>query len=167
VNDDLGTVTLVAGAVGEPGQRTFYLQAQGSAEPITIKCEKQQVAALADHIERLISSVPSAATTSTSFLPMDLIAPLEPRFVLGTIGLGWDDGAERVVVMLEEIAAELDEDADPDDTPPRDTLRLNLTRATAEAFCNRARELMAAGRPTCRWCGHPIDPEGHACPRMN
>jgi uncharacterized repeat protein (TIGR03847 family) len=166
MNDDLGTVVLVAGAVGEPGQRTFFLQAHGPAEPVTIKCEKQQVAALADYLERLIANVPeSGPTAATPAFLTELVGPLDPRFVLGNIGLGWDDDAERIVLMLEELVA--DEEDTEDDDVPHDTVRLHLTPTVAATFCRRARELVAAGRPTCRWCGNPIDPDGHPCPRMN
>jgi uncharacterized repeat protein (TIGR03847 family) len=160
MTDDLGTVVLVSGFVGEPGQRVFYLQAQGVMGTSTVKCEKGQVAALAEHIERLLADAP--AVTSAPLVPAELEPPLdEPRFVLGTIGLAYDAEADRVVVVLEELADSEDEEAE------RDGVRLDITRDVAAAFCRRAREIVAAGRPSCRWCGRPIDPDGHPCPRMN
>src|SRR5262249_42672924 len=104
MTDDLGTVVLVSGAVGDPGQRVFYLQAQGPFGTHTVKCEKQQVAALAEHLERLLADLPPIG--STSLVPGDLQASwsgLDPRFVLGTIGLAYDAEADRVVVVLEEL----------------------------------------------------------------
>ena len=160
MTDDLGTVVLVSGFVGEPGQRVFYLQAHGALGTSTVKCEKGQVAALAEHLERLLADAPAIA--STPLAPAELEPPLdEPRFVLGTIGLAYDAEADRVVVVLEELADSEDEEAE------RDGLRLEITRDVAAAFCRRAREIVAAGRPSCRWCGRPIDPDGHPCPRMN
>jgi uncharacterized repeat protein (TIGR03847 family) len=164
MTDDLGTVVLVSGAVGEPGQRTFYLQVHGDGAVYTVKCEKGQVAALAEHIERLLADLP--AVGATALVDMDLHPPLDPRFVLGTIGLAYDAVVDRVIVVLEELVA-TDEDTEAVDEPEHDGLRLELTREVAAIFCTRAKEIVAAGRPLCRWCGRPMDAEGHACPRMN
>jgi|SoiMethySBSTD1v2_1073268.scaffolds.fasta_scaffold1323249_2 uncharacterized repeat protein (TIGR03847 family) len=166
MTDDLGTVVLVTGAIGEPGQRVFYLQAQGPLGTHTVKCEKGQVAALAEHLEQLLADLP--AIGAVALVPTDLeTGPGEivPRFVLGTIGLAYDADADRVVVVLEELAT-VDEDDDPVDIE-RDGLRLEITRGVASVFCARAKEIVAAGRPSCRWCGRPIDLDGHPCPRMN
>jgi uncharacterized repeat protein (TIGR03847 family) len=166
MTDDLGTVVLVTGAIGEPGQRVFYLQAQGPLGTQTVKCEKGQVAALAEHIERLLADLP--AIGATDLVPADLESSwsgLTPRFVLGTIGLAYDAEADRVVVVLEEVATAEDEDEMAE--VERDGLRLEITRSVAAVFCARAKEIVAAGRPSCRWCGRPIDPDGHPCPRMN
>jgi uncharacterized repeat protein (TIGR03847 family) len=171
MTDDLGTVVLMAGAVGRPGQRTFYLQAHATSGPITVKCEKQQVEALAEYLERLLADLP--AVQSPAALPDELTPPVDPRFVLGSIGLAYDEVADRFVVVLEEITEEADDDAEDagrlsaDDTVERDGVRLELTRDSALVFCARARDLVAAGRPSCRFCGRPMDPDGHFCPRMN
>jgi len=168
MTDDLGTVVLVTGAVGEPGQRVFYLQAQGPFGTHTVKCEKGQVAALAEHLERLLSDLPAIGTTSLVATDLQSSWPeLEPRFVLGTIGLAYDADSDRVVVVLEEVAGP-DEDEDDDMAAvERDGLRLEITRSVASVFCARAKEIVAAGRPSCRWCGRPMDVDGHPCPRMN
>jgi uncharacterized repeat protein (TIGR03847 family) len=163
MTDDLGTVVLVSGAVGDPGQRTFYLQAHSANALHTVKCEKGQVAALAEHLERLLADLP--AVGATALVDTDLHPPLEPRFVLGTIGLAYDAVSDRVVIVLEELVP-TDED-DPKPKPNHDGLRIELTREVAAVFCARAKEIVAAGRPACRWCGRPMDPDGHACPRMN
>jgi uncharacterized repeat protein (TIGR03847 family) len=165
VTDDLGTVVLVSGAVGDPGQRVFYLQAQGPLGTHTVKCEKGQVAALAEHMERLLADLPPI--NATNLVPAELESSwsgLTPRFVLGTIGLAYDADSDRVVVVLEEVATE---DEDDEAEVDHDGLRLEITRSVASVFCARAKEIVAAGRPSCRWCGRPIDPDGHPCPRMN
>lgn len=134
MTDDLGTVVLVSGYVGEPGRRTFYLQAQGPLATSTVKCEKGQVAALAEHIERLLADLPPIA--SAGLVPSELEPPLEdPRFVLGTIGLAYDAEADRVVVVLEELTESESEDEEPE----RDGLRLEIARDVATVFCRRAR----------------------------
>ena len=167
MTQDLGTVVLVTGAVGEPGQRTFFLQTQSRAGVHTVKCEKGQVAALAEHLQRLLADLP--ATGGSGPIPTDLQPPLEPRFVLGTIGLAYDADADRLVVVLEELVV-TDDDEPQDAGDPeveQDGLRLELTRDAAATFCARAVDIVAAGRPACRWCGRPMDPDGHPCPRMN
>jgi len=166
MTDDLGTVVLVSGAIGEPGQRVFYLQAQGPLGTHTVKCEKGQVVALAEHLERLLADLP--AIGAAAVVPTDLettSSGISPRFVLGTIGLAYDPDSDRVVVVLEELTPP-DDDDDPADIE-RDGLRLEITRGVASVFCARAKEIVAAGRPSCRWCGRPIDLDGHPCPRMN
>jgi uncharacterized repeat protein (TIGR03847 family) len=168
MTDDLGTVVLVSGAVGEPGQRVFYLQAQGPLGTHTVKCEKGQVAALAEHLEGLLADLP--AIGATSLVPGDLQSAwsgLEARFVLGTIGLAYDADNDRVVVVLEEAVAVADDEDDEMTEVERDGLRLEITRSVASVFCARAKEIVAAGRPSCRWCGRPMDVDGHPCPRMN
>lgn len=161
---DLGTVVLVTGAVGDPGQRTFFLQTQSRDGIHTVKCEKSQVAALAEHLQRLLADLPAIAVTAD--LPTELRPPLEPRFVLGTIGLAYDADSDHLVIVLEELVV-ADEDEPEDEELEHDGLRLELTRPAAAIFCRRALEIVAAGRPACRWCGGPMDPDGHACPRMN
>jgi uncharacterized repeat protein (TIGR03847 family) len=133
----------------------------------TVKCEKGQVAALAEHLERLLADLP--AVGATDLVDTDLHPPLEPRFVLGTIGLAYDTVSDRVVIVLEELVTDEDEDVvdEPESEPEHDGLRIELTREVAAVFCSRAKEIVAAGRPACRWCGRPMDPDGHACPRMN
>jgi uncharacterized repeat protein (TIGR03847 family) len=167
MTDDLGTVTLVVGAVGRPGERVFFLQARTPAHLVTVKCEKQQVAALAEYLERLLADLPATDTPSSTD---DLTPPLEPRFVLGSIGLAYDEVSDRFIVVLEEVVEQTEgegEEPEVAEVAERDGVRLEMTRGAAAVFCQRARRLIAAGRPTCRWCGGPMDPDGHACPRMN
>jgi uncharacterized repeat protein (TIGR03847 family) len=161
---DLGTVVLVSGAVGEPGERTFFLQTQSRDGIHTVKCEKSQVAALAEHLQRLLADLPSTGTGAV--VATDLQPPLEPRFVLGTIGLAYDADSDHLVIVLEELVVG-DEDEPEEPEPEHDGLRLELTRDAAATFCAHAFEIVAAGRPACRWCGRPMDPDGHPCPRMN
>jgi uncharacterized repeat protein (TIGR03847 family) len=168
MTDDLGTVVLVTAAIGEPGQRVFYLQAQGPLGTQTVKCEKGQVAALAEHLEQLLADLPATATTPAVAADFqESWSDVTPRFVLGTIGLAYDADTDRVVVLLEEVASPEDDEDDEIAEVERDGLRLEITRGVASVFCARAREIVAAGRPSCRWCGRPMDPDGHPCPRMN
>ncbi len=109
------------------------------------------------------------------------LPPTDHEFVLGPVGLGYDRSNDRLLVQLEEMlesdfATSDDEeeeegeevnDAAVAEPADRGHIRFYVTRTQADAFCERADRLVAAGRPACVWCGHPIDPDGHACPRMN
>ena len=162
--------TFTAAAVGEPGSRVFYLHARAGQQRVTVKCEKQQVTAIAQYLRRVLAT--SRRPRTARCRAVDLRDPGEQSFVLGPIGLGYDRGNDRVLVQLEELVptdattrttSAVDDDVEDD----RGHIRLYLTRSQAAAFCDHADELVAAGRPTCRWCGNPIDPDGHPCPRMN
>lgn len=169
--------TFAAAAVGEPGSRVFYLHARAGRQRVTVRCEKQQVSAIAQYLRRVLSDLPPPEDRP---LPdaVDLSgAAGQEAFVLGPIGLGYDRGNDRVLVQLEELVpADLSDDDDEDDPPvvdemlddlDRGKVRLYMTRGQAAAFCEQADHLVAAGRPSCLWCGNPIDPDGHPCPRMN
>ncbi len=155
--------TFTAAAVGQPGSRVFYLHARAGEERVTVKCEKQQVTAITQYLRRVLNDLPPPEDR-----PMTGAVELhdEQAFVLGPIGLGYDRSNDRVLVQLEEMIATEDDDED-DESADRGHIRLYMTRSQAAAFCEHADELVAAGRPSCQWCGNPIDPDGHPCPRMN
>ncbi len=166
----------VAGTVGQPGDRTFYLQASGAGRTVSVALEKVQVQVLAERLEELLETArrtgadvpttPGRELEDTA--PLD--APVEEEFRVGTMGLAWDGEAERVVVeALAQSAAEEGEEVEPlsdaDDGP--DALRVHLSASAARAFVRRAQRVVAAGRPPCPLCGLPLDAEGHVCPRQN
>jgi uncharacterized repeat protein (TIGR03847 family) len=150
----------------------FYLHARAGTQRVTVKCEKQQVTAISQYLRRVLSDLPPPEDRA---LPgaVELGAELEDlanqAFVLGPIGLGYDRGNDRVLVQLEELVpSDDDEDEEPaEPAEDRGHIRLYVTRSQAAAFCDHADEVVAAGRPLCMWCGFPMDPEGHPCPRMN
>jgi uncharacterized repeat protein (TIGR03847 family) len=160
--------TFTPAAIGQPGSRVFYLHARAGQQRVTIKCEKQQVTAIAQYLRRVLSDLPPPEDRP---LPVEVRDPGEQSFVLGPIGLGYDRGNDRLLVQLEELVPPTDDEDDEDaligEDPDRGHVRLYVTRSQAAAFCDRADELVAAGRPNCPWCGTPIDPDGHPCPRMN
>lgn len=167
--------TFTAAVVGQPGSRVFYLHARAGQQRVTVKCEKQQVTAIAEYLRKVLSDLPPPEDRPLS---TDVRDPGEQSFVLGPIGLGYDRGNDRLLVQLEELVPsfasddedETDDDAVAvvdDDEIDRGHVRLYVTRSQAAAFCERADQLVAAGRPDCVWCSRPIDPDGHACPRMN
>lgn len=160
------------GAIGEPGQRTFYLQVRADDRVVSVKCEKQQVAALAEYLRNFLEDLPdSGAGVDRS--SASLTGPIEQDFVLGTVGLGVDRPNMRMVVQLEEMSLVEDDDVedflddDEDDEENGTVVRVLLTPAQARAFCETADLFINAGRETCKWCGSPKDPAGHVCPRFN
>ncbi|MEX1106974.1 MAG: DUF3090 domain-containing protein [Ilumatobacteraceae bacterium] len=163
--DDVDSFTV--GAIGQPGQRTFLLQARRGRERVTVKCEKQQAAAIADYLRKVLNDLPPAEDRPMPSA-LELATPLDAAFILGPVGLGYERANDRVLVQLDEIVA-VDEDGEPDPEAleDRSRVRVLLTRGQVEAFCEQADQLVAAGRPPCRWCSLPIDPDGHLCPRMN
>jgi uncharacterized repeat protein (TIGR03847 family) len=173
----------VAGTVGEPGQRTFFLQARDAAQLASVVVEKEQVALLAERVDALLDEVfrrIGAATggdaESIGSAVDDDLEPLEQpiveEFRVGTLTLAWDGADDRVVIEAFALSEASEEEVeDPADeavpTDDRDLLVVRITAPSARAFARRARALVAAGRPPCPLCGLPLDPHGHICPRQN
>jgi uncharacterized repeat protein (TIGR03847 family) len=160
-----------AGAVGPPGQRVFYLQGREAGTTVTLKCEKEQVAALAEYLGGLLARLPAVTTTAED--KAELLQPLEAAWPVGSLGVGYDGERDRIVVIANERVEQDDDEeerAEPEPEPggiEPASARFAITRAQAAAFVERARLLQRAGRPTCPMCGEPKDPAGHICPRSN
>ena len=174
----------VAGTVGQPGDRTFFLQAVGEGRITSVALEKAQVEALATRIEELLEEVHRrfGAPPDDVAPPEDdgpLEQPIEQDFRVGTLALAWDAEAARVIIEAQEIdetateeLVEGDDEEEPEvfaeEAPAhRDVLRVYLTPGEARAFAGRALKVVAAGRPDCPLCGRPLDPAGHICVRQN
>jgi uncharacterized repeat protein (TIGR03847 family) len=175
----------VAGAIGEPGDRAFFLQAREGRRVVSVALEKVQVAVLAERLGALLEELgrrgvaeveasepdPEAALVETGDDVGSLDEPLNEAFRAGSLTLGWDGGAGRVLVEAraqdeDGEAIDPDEDDDEDEEGP-DLLRVRMTAAAARGFVARAARVVAAGRPPCPLCGAPLDPLGHICPRRN
>ncbi|MEZ5136901.1 MAG: DUF3090 family protein [Acidimicrobiales bacterium] len=152
------------GAVGEPGERVFYLQATQAADVLTLRLEKQQVAALATYLEGVLADTGGAPTLDPS-IPLALVTPIEPDWTVGSLAIGVEEDGQRIVIAAEELIAEGDED-DPLRAVPG-AARIAITRSQAGAFVPHAEALVSSGRPVCELCGRPMDPSGHVCPRKN
>ncbi|HZV95645.1 MAG TPA: DUF3090 family protein [Candidatus Nitrosocosmicus sp.] len=185
------------GTVGVPGRRTFYLQARETGSVVTLKLEKEQIRALAEYLAKLLNDLPKPEA-----LPRDmaLLEPVNEAWVVGSLGVAYDEAADRILIVAEELSEEAEDDEEDDDEEtaeetaaeegprgarapaeppepaepaeprePPDTAkaRFRLTRPQAAAFVERARSLVQAGRPSCRLCGLPMDPDGHTCPGTN
>lgn len=163
----------IAGTIGLPGDRTFYLQSRKGSDVQTVVLEKEQVALLA---EKLVELVDEAARTDGGFdddpatTDLDpLETPLTEAFRVGAFGIGWDTTEGRVVLEIHAVTdddEEIPDIGDDGDVGP-DCLRVWLTPGAARAFAARSTSLVAAGRPPCPFCHLPLDPDGHICPRAN
>ena len=191
----------VAGTVGQPGNRTFFLQARKGSALVSVVLEKVQVQVLAERLALLIAEIARRGVQVPEALaPSDddtspLGEPLVEAFRVGTMTLGWDPEREQVVVEARAQEEADDEDEDEDDEPDEadeddadededdeepasleiddsdpdgpDLVRVRLTPLAARAFVERSLRTVAAGRPPCPFCGQPLDPTGHICPRKN
>ncbi len=165
----------VAGTVGQPGDRTFYLQAVHDARVVSVVLEKQQVAVLAERIGALLVEVnrrfgtPLPPETDDASDLSPLITPVDAEFRVGTMGLGWDSEAQTVVVELLAVTEnEFDASVVLDDAEEGpDAVRVFLTPESARQFANRSARVISAGRPPCPLCDEPLDPAGHICVRTN
>lgn len=164
----------VAGTVGEPGNRTFYLQAAHDSRLVSVQCEKQQVAILAERIDALLTEVhrrfgtPLPAQTDGGDSD-PLVMPVDTEFRVGTMGLGWDAEAQSVVVELLAVSDEaIDASVILDDAEEGpDAVRVFLNPESAREFATRCGRVVSAGRPPCPLCDEPLDADGHLCVRTN
>ncbi|MBU6348096.1 MAG: DUF3090 domain-containing protein [Actinomycetales bacterium] len=163
----------VAGTVGEPGERAFFLQARQGARLVTVALEKTQVYVLADRLEDLLDQIANDEGISTTAVgPADLEpldSPIQQEFQVGALSLGWNPAAARVIIeahALTEDDSDVPEIEDDTEIGP-DVLRLRLTPVQARSFASRALAVVAAGRPPCPLCEGPLDARGHICPRAN
>ena len=139
-----------------PGRRVFYLQAVSGTQVVSLKLEKQQVAALVTYLATLLSDLPSPGPLPTD---LDLVEPVLPEWVVGALGVSYDEATDRVLVQAEEL---MEEETDEGAIGP-----LPATREQVAALAARGAEVVSAGRPPCPLCGQPLDPEGHVCVRLN
>ena len=152
-----------AGAIGKPGERVFYLQAREKGSLITLKCEKGQVKSLGDYLAGLITKLGAPKGKVPS--DMDLLDFAEAAWIVSTLGVGYDDDHDRIIVEAHELFEEEEEGQRAGEEPA--SARVRLTREQAQAFVDRAMELMKSGRPNCPVCSEPMDASGHVCRRSN
>jgi uncharacterized repeat protein (TIGR03847 family) len=176
----------VAGTVGQPGERTFFLQAREGNRITSVACEKQQVSVLAEHLDRVLDEVlrrssgtidvPPAVSAVSDTQPLD--APITEEFRVGTMTIAWDPTIERIVIELFSNVDVEEEPTEPeleaasaeeavDEIEADEVCVVKITAIGAREFVARAQALISAGRPACPFCLQPIDPSGHICPRAN
>jgi len=168
---------LVIGTVGQPGERTFFIQARAGKQLVSVAIEKEQSAALAERIEEILDelmteegnpfSVP--ALTPEGLVDNDpLEQPVEEEFRAGAMGLGWDPSTAQIVIeafpLIEVDAEEFDGLEEIEiEVEPAEVLVVRIPVGTARAFAKRTREVVGAGRPICPLCSVPMDSEDHVC----
>ncbi|HEX9695176.1 MAG TPA: DUF3090 domain-containing protein [Actinomycetota bacterium] len=170
---------ITAGAVGEPGNRTFYIQARKDELLVTLLAEKQQVQVLATTLAQLLETldpiddegVPPASDD------LELEDPLLPEWRIGPMAIEVEEDTGMMVFVAEEVPA--GDDADDEDEAgiaasiEEETVadlahaRFVATRAQMKALAEHAEIVCSAGRPRCQLCGFPMDPDGHVCPATN
>ncbi len=169
----------VAGTVGQPGERAFFIQAREGNRITSVSCEKQQVSVLAEHLDRVLdevrrrsageAAVPPAAGRTSDTEPLD--APIAEEFRVGTMTIAWDPSIDRIVIELFSNVDEADDEAAEapatEEVEADEVFVVKITAAYARDFVARAQALISAGRPPCPFCLQPIDPAGHICPRAN
>jgi uncharacterized repeat protein (TIGR03847 family) len=168
----------VAGTVGQPGDRTFYLQARSGRRVTSVGLEKFQVTLLAERLEELLDEVlrrSGGAAAVPAVTPVELRdeepldQPVQEEFRVGTMALAWDPEDERVVIEAQQVTeGEAEEELEiGEDDPTVAVLRVRISAGQARAFAERALKIVAAGRPPCPLCGLPLNASGHVCPRQN
>ncbi|MGP8058990.1 MAG: DUF3090 family protein [Acidimicrobiales bacterium] len=143
------------GTEGPVGERVFLLHCEEGPTSLTLKVEKSQVAVLASYLARIVRELGRPGELPED---LDFDVGVEPDWVVGTIGVSYDEETDRLVVVVEEMV---------EDDEEGEVVRIALTREQAAAFAIRATALVEAGRPPCPLCGLPLDPSGHDCPRTN
>lgn len=154
---------LTAGAVGGPGERVFFVQAENPALQVTLLAEKEQVAALAQAIEQMLAVLEGGddeEEPAPGEETLELAEPLEPVWRAGSMSIEYDDDRDRIALTITEAVEE-----DAQEEPA--TARFVATRAQARAMSEHAMEVVAQGRPRCQFCGEPLEGESHVCPAMN
>lgn len=159
---------LTTGTVGEPGQRTFFIQAKQGERVITIVVEKEQVELLGTSILEILASVGRETGEGPQEEALELDVPLEPLWRAGRLSIGYAEDRDLMLLELEELVETPgEEEADDDDLPEPARVRMWATREQMFALARHGAAVAARGRPKCRFCGNPMDPEGHMCPAMN
>ena len=157
--------SIVPGVFGEPGRRTFFIQVRDGGRIVSFKMEKQQVAALCEYLEGILTDLPAIH-------PGQFIAAVNPedmQWIVGGLAVAYEEDDDRLMIVAEEMPDIDDEDDDfieDFDFDPA-TARIRITRAQVAAFIAVGNDIVRAGRPACRLCGRPMDPGGHPCPRLN
>lgn len=154
-------------AIGQLGQRVFYIQAFQADKTYTVIVEKTQLQSLAVGVEQFLSEVarqnPNLEEASADYVEehMRISPPVDPIFRVGEIGLGYDQARDRVVLFVRELQGE---DQEPESGA---VIRFWCTRSQIRKMARWGAEIASRGRPVCPQCGQPMEPEGHFCPKKN
>ncbi len=160
---------ITADALGQPGQRVFYVQGwrETDPQPVTVIIEKIQLQSLALGIEQMVAEI-ARQKTELPVPPNDynedkmhIHPPVDPLFRAGEMGLGYDPEHDLIVILAREIVAE------GEDVEQAAVVRFWCNRRQARQLAAWSAEVVSRGRPLCPQCGEPMEPEGHFCPKKN
>jgi len=152
---------ITAGAIGEPGERTFYVQAENSAMQVTLLAEKEQVSSLAQAIERMLEVLGDEENEAApGEETLELAEPLDSAWRAGSMSIEYDEDRDRIAITIIEAVEE-----EAADEPA--TARFVASRSQARAMSEHAMEVVSQGRPRCQFCGEPLEADSHVCPAMN
>lgn len=159
---------VVIGTIGQPGSRSFYLQARTGRRIVSVGLEKQQSALLAEKIDEILDELKTAEgnpfsvpeSTPVELVDNDPLEPVDEQFRTGAMSLGWDPSTAQIVIEVYPVD-DSDEADDDSETEPEEAMLVRIPVGTARAFAKRTTEIVGAGRPICAVCGTPIDLEGH------
>ena len=160
---------ITSDAIGQPGQRVFYIQGwrETDVQPVTIIVEKIQLQTMAAGLEQLLDEVagqnPNLPELSGEYdeEKMRITPPVDPLFRGGEMGLGYDAEHDMIVILAREIMLE---GADPEEAS---VVRFWCARQQARQLAAWSDAVGNRGRPICPLCGLPMDPAGHFCPKKN
>ena len=161
---------ITAGAVGEPGERTFFIQAREAGRTVTIAVEKEQVELLASSILEILATIDLETGDGPEDAELELEPPLEPLWRAGRLSIGYAEERDRMLLELIEFVPEAEEEGDepPVEGPEPDRVRLWATREQMLALSRHGSAVAARGRPRCQFCGNPMETDReHVCPAMN
>ena len=154
----------VAGTVGEPGERAFYLQLRSSSRLFSVAVEKAQVQAMSARLDVMINEIrktnPLLKIEKFAIDEEPLESPIDAEFQIGAMSLAWDEETLLICVELFELE-------DDEEEGEGEVVEINISVGMAAAFAARSKAVVNAGRLPCPFCGIPIDPRGHLCPRAN
>jgi uncharacterized repeat protein (TIGR03847 family) len=156
----------VPGTIGEPGNRTFFLQVRKGEAVVSVALEKAQVAVLADRLADLLGTLDADADGRSPIPPDEepLDEPLQDLFRVGPMALAWDPASDKVVIEAQPMTEDGDYvETSDDDADGPDLVRVRIERGQAREFVRRAEALVSAGRPICPFCGEVLEPTGHFC----
>lgn len=154
----------IAGTVGQPGERAFYLQIRSGTRLFCVAVEKAQVQAISARMEIMVSEVrktnPLINVEKLSIDDAPLESPIDSEFAIGAMSLSWNEETQLICVELFELE-------DDEEDSEGEVVEINITLGMASSFSSRSKAVVNAGRLPCPFCGIPIDPRGHLCPRAN
>jgi uncharacterized repeat protein (TIGR03847 family) len=167
-------IHITTDAIGQPGQRVFYIQGRTEEREVTVIVEKVQIQTLALGVEDFLSEIlqryPELPPVTAEFdeATMHIQPPVDPLFRVGELGLAYDADQDLAVLVAREIqTADSEGEAEEEVDEETSVVRFWCTRSQLYAMGRWGLEVSGRGRPICPYCGQPMEPEGHFCPKRN